>query len=105
MNKAFQKCFIELSKWENIKPVAFKSRNHFYYEVIKVMLNYNLSLCPKIHTIVEFPKELTKEERHRIHLYSIKNETFSISKDKNINRTLELYMSPEHVCKCVQKFN
>ena len=69
------------------------------------MLNYKLSLCPKIDTIVEFPKELTKKERYRIHLYSIKNETFSISKDKNINRILELYMSPEHVCKYVQKFN
>ena len=67
-------------------------------------MNQDLSLCPKIQTVIVFPKETTIKERHSIHYYSIKNHATSKSKDKNGERIIKLTLSGEHVCKCVKNF-
>ena len=105
MNKfSFQCCVIDADCWKVISKKALSSRTSFFNEMIKIIMNQDLSLCPKIQTVIVFPKETTIKERHSIHYYSIKNHATSKSKDKNGERIIKLTLSGEHVCKCVKNF-
>ena len=93
--KSFQCVHVTSEFWNTIKKDILKTRNRFEKNVFNIIKHNDLSITPKTITVLFLPEVVTKEERHQIHRYSIKNKIDSYSTNVGVDRYMKIIVKPD----------